>query len=99
MICPRCNTILLARKKLKFAGIVNGLGKFRQFALNCKGPDMGYSTPKTPFDLTKFLDQKAAPRSYRKPVWARKSIVKLSTAHDTSTGDGGESGPEGKMDS
>lgn len=60
---------------------------------------MGYSTPKTPFDLTKFLDQKAAPRSYRKPVWARKSFVKLSVENDTSIGGVAENVSDGKMDS
>lgn len=30
---------------------------------------MGYSTPKAPFNLAEFLSHKAAPRSYRKPVW------------------------------
>jgi hypothetical protein len=75
------------------------VGRLRHFALNGKGPDMGYSTPKTPFDLTKFLDQKAAPRSYRKPVWARKSFVKLSAENDTSLDDGAGNGSEGKMDS
>ena len=43
---------------------------------------MGYSTPKTPFDLAEFLSQKAAPRSYRKPVWGRKPASMPTTEKD-----------------
>jgi len=32
---------------------------------------MGYSTPKTPFDLAEFLSQKAKPGAGRKPSWRR----------------------------
>lgn len=36
---------------------------------------MGYSTPKKPFDLTEFLNQKGKPQSARKPVWNRRPAV------------------------
>ena len=36
---------------------------------------MGYSTPKTPFDLTEFLSQKGKPQSGRKPAWNRRPAV------------------------
>ena len=32
---------------------------------------MGFSTPKTPFNLADFLSQKGAPRTSRKPSWKR----------------------------
>ena len=32
---------------------------------------MGFSTPKTPFNLADFLSQKGAPRTSRKPNWKR----------------------------
>lgn len=43
---------------------------------------MGYSTPKTPFNLAEFLSQKSAPRSYRKPVWGRKPASKPAAEED-----------------
>lgn len=36
---------------------------------------MGYSTPKTPFDLKEFLSHKGKPQSARKPVWNRRPAV------------------------
>jgi hypothetical protein len=33
---------------------------------------MGFSTPKTPFNLADFLSQKGTPRSSRKPAWSRR---------------------------
>lgn len=33
---------------------------------------MGYSTPKTPFDLTEFLSQTGKPKFVRKSVWNRR---------------------------
>ncbi|MFE3838807.1 hypothetical protein [Pseudogemmobacter sonorensis] len=54
---------------------------------------MGYSTPKEPFNLAEFLSQKAAPRSYRKPVWGRKSASK-PTAEENA---GADAGPEKRL--
>lgn len=36
---------------------------------------MGFSTPKTPFNLAEFLSQKGSPRNSRKPMWKRRSLV------------------------
>lgn len=54
---------------------------------------MGYSTPKTPFNLTEFLSQKAAPRSYRKPVWGRKPASRPMTEKDANA----DTSPENRV--
>lgn len=36
---------------------------------------MGFSTPKTPFDLAAFLSQKGKPQYARKPAWNRRPAV------------------------
>ncbi len=46
---------------------------------------MGYSTPKIPFNLAEFLSQKAAPRSYRKPVWRQKPVSRPTTGENPDT--------------
>lgn len=43
---------------------------------------MGFSTPKTPFNLAEFLSQKGSPRSMRKPTWKRRPAVETSMAED-----------------
>lgn len=40
-----------------------------------KDQTMGYSTPKTPFDLTAFLNQEGRPQFARKPAWNRRPTV------------------------
>lgn len=42
---------------------------------------MGFSTPKTPFNLADFLSQKGTPQRSRKPVWNRRPA--RSTEDDT----------------
>jgi hypothetical protein len=36
---------------------------------------MGYSTPKTPFNLAEFLSQTGKPKSMRKSTWNRRPAV------------------------
>jgi hypothetical protein len=43
--------------------------------LQDKDQTMGYSTPKTPFDLTEFLSQTGKPKFVRKSVWNRRPAV------------------------
>lgn len=40
-----------------------------------KDQTMGYSTPKTPFDLTAFLNQEGRPQFVRKSAWNRRPAV------------------------
>lgn len=44
---------------------------------------MGFSTPKTPFNLSEFLSQKGTPRNSRKPNWKRAPQAPLPEAEDT----------------
>lgn len=46
---------------------------------------MGFSTPKTPFDLRAFLSQKGKPQAARRPAWNRQSAV-TPKASDTPAG-------------
>lgn len=44
---------------------------------------MGFSTPKTPFNLSEFLSQKGTPRNSRKPNWKRAPQAPLPEAEET----------------
>ncbi len=44
---------------------------------------MGFSTPKTPFNLSDFLSQKGTPRNSRKPNWKRAPQSPLPEVEDT----------------
>lgn len=54
------------------------LNRNEKMAMNLthdKDKPMGYSTPKKPFDLTEFLNQKGKPPFARKPAWNRRPAV------------------------
>jgi len=69
-----------------------------RFALKKEEREMGYSTPKTPFDLTEFLGQKATSKSYRRPVWGRKPAIKPKVENDAGAADGTGEDAEAQSD-
>ena len=54
---------------------------------------MGFSTPKTPFNLAEFLSEKASPRSSRKPTWTR-GTARSATAAEAETSQETPEAPE-----
>lgn len=68
---------------------------------------MGFSTPKTPFNLSEFLSQKGTPRNSRKPNWKRAPQTPLPEVEDNEVIEPTESSepveatesPEAKADS
>jgi hypothetical protein len=56
---------------------------------------MGFSTPKTPFNLAEFLSEKAPPRSSRKPSWKRSMARSANVAETESVPDATEASEEG----
>ncbi len=44
---------------------------------------MGFSTPKDPFDLTAFLNQKGVPRSKLRPRWKQRDPLPTPPAEAT----------------
>lgn len=61
---------------------------------------MGFSTPKTPFNLSEFLSQKGTPRNARKPNWKRAPQAPLPEVEDTEVIESAETAesPEVKAD-
>ena len=61
---------------------------------------MGFSTPKTPFNLSEFLSQKGTPRNSRKPNWKRAPQAPLPEVEDTEVIESAEAteSPEAKAD-
>jgi hypothetical protein len=64
---------------------------------------MGFSTPKTPFNLSEFLSQKGTPRNSRKPNWKRAPQAPLPEVEETEVIESAETAeatesPEAKAD-
>lgn len=59
---------------------------------------MGFSTPKTPFNLAEFLSQKGTPRRAHRPRFGRKPAAPLTEAQHPDLAETPESDVEAKAE-